>query len=136
MKSKASIDQIIAFVLVTMVTFIWAFFLLLDYWSILKIKDRLDLVAQEAAHWLAKRPELRSDPDMEQNLSHYLQNILPSMHFHLYRRGDMLEGEINVTVSTLYKMHNRAILGDKNITAHFFTYSYYDQNGSYEITIY
>ena len=133
---RASIDQIIAFIVVVMVTFLWVFFLLLDYWTLIKIKDRLDIIAQGGAHWLSKQPLLNNDPVLEQNLSNYLHHILPmSMHITIKRVGDRKKGEIEVNVSTLYTMHNKAIFGEKNISAHFFTYSYFDQNGSYSITI-
>lgn len=133
--STGAIDQIMVFIIVVLVTFVWMLFLMIDYWSIIKTKDRLDVVTQEAAHWLSEEPSLGDgNTNRMINLKNYLQAVIGyPVLMTVIRTGDQPTGEIDVETSTIYKMHNYQLMGDKNITSRFHTYSLHDQNGSYRI---
>lgn len=132
---RASIDQIIAFILIVFVTFVWILFLMLDYWSAVKIKDKMDVIAQEAAHWLSEQPRLYENNTTQlQALKEYIAHVVGApVAMELVRTKDCNTSEIRVQVDTTLRLHN--MLGKKSVTSSFVTYSLTEQNGSYVITI-
>ncbi|MDD5717747.1 MAG: hypothetical protein PHW64_08065 [Sulfuricurvum sp.] len=130
--------QIFALMIVVIPTAIFLMTLLLDYWTVMQLDNRLKMMSHRAIMIINNESNLSSEANVKKSMDDLkawgvLQSLCPSSKptLKLSRVGEMNASQTKIEVVIAKYPLNR--LGDKNLSSTITSYSYKDQNGSFKL---
>lgn len=125
--------QIMAMIVVVIPTSLFIMTLLFDYWAAMQLDNRLKLMSHRAVMAINSAELLDNAFAFSAEEKALLQSLCPSgkATLELSRTGDMPSGQTQVSALVVY---DRFIhLAAKELKSTITSYSYNDQNGSYQL---
>ena len=125
--------QIMAMIVVVIPTSIFIITLLFDYWTAMQLDNRLKLISHRGIMAINNAEVLDGAYTLPAADTTMLASLCPaSMGAIEFKRvGDMPSGQTQITAQITYDRFNH--LGAKELKSTITSYSYRDQNGSYQL---
>jgi hypothetical protein len=131
--------QIMAMVIVVIPVTLFIITLLFDYWAAMQLDNRLKLMSHRAITAINSSGDLSTSEKVKTSLQASgewarIQTLCPSSQPTLdikTRVGDLNQGQTQIETFVTYNKFNH--LGSKRLSSTIISYSYNDQNGSFQL---
>lgn len=130
--------QIMAMIVVVIPMTLFIITLLFDYWTVMQLDNRLKLMSHRAITAMNNSSDLSSAATLKTSMQtsgdwDMIQSLCPSSMpaLSLGNRSDMPKGQTKIEVVVTNYPLNR--LGNKTLHSAITSYSYNDQNGSFQL---